>query len=182
MSRASQARYNERERSAARALGMSIRQYRRAGRGAGTIAVRPRRSAVPLRVQRAAVNLRTTGVPKEGVYRAFRRVLKNPPSRRELDAVYRRYGSRYLGGVRGKRNRYFRSRSPKGRSELSTEPSTYRTRRAAELRYLGDTRDLDRSFAIAYLRAGYAGASDAEIEALFEARAAEWMLGESEGY
>ena len=107
MSKTSRARAHVKESFAAATAGLTVREYRRRQTAAGARRRIARRPPVPRSVARTAVDLRTAGMSKREVHRALREILAHPPSHKELEAVYRHYGSSYRGGIRGQRDRFF---------------------------------------------------------------------------
>ena len=182
MSKTSRARAHVKESFAAATAGLSIREYRRRQTAAGVRRRIARRPPVPLSVARTAVDLRTAGMSKREVHRALREVLANPPSRKELETIYRRYGSRYRGGIHGKKDHFFfRAGGPKGHSVTGRShkgKSGYRRRRRAEVKQLGRADNLNRKYAMGFARANMA---PGEAEELFAPDYIEWIEGKGEG-
>ena len=182
MSKTSRARAHVKESFAAATAGLSIREYRRRQTAAGTRHRLTVRGPVPRSVARTAVDLRTAGVPKREVHRALREILAHPPSHKELEAIYRHYGSSYRGGIRGQRDRFFfRVGGPKGRSVIAKShkaKSGYRRRRRAEVKQLGRADNLNRKFAMGIARSNM---REDEAEDLFAEDYTEWVEGRGEG-
>lgn len=182
MSKTSRARAHVKESFAAATAGLSIREYRRRQTAAGVRRRIARRPPVPLSVARTAVDLRTAGMSKREVHRALREVLAHPPSHKELEAIYRHYGSRYRGGIHGKKDHFFfRVGGPKGRSLIAKShkaKSGYRRRRRAEVKQFGHADNLNRKFAMGIARSNM---REDEAEELFTEDYTEWVEGKGEG-
>ena len=179
MTKASQARYNARERERAREAGQTIRGFRAAARKSGAIVPKPAPVPLPLAVQRAVVNMRSAGIPKKGIYRELRKVLQHPPTHRQLEAVYKRYGSKYLGGVHGQR-RVFKSAT--GRSVPGPKGgSTYRKRLPAEMRFLHSAEGLQHNYVLSYLRASTVEMTDTQLERTFRPAMYDWVTDREDG-
>ncbi len=149
MTRKSKQRYNAREAELARTNRMTIREYRARARLLGRIQVRPPPSPVPRAVARAAINLRSAGMPKQEVYRALRPFLAHPPTKRQLEQIYLASGAGYRRGPGGQKGVQY---TGKGNATRFI-PSQYRADRRAEklVSRLGMARR-NRQYAIAYLR------------------------------
>ena len=156
MSKSSRRTAHAREKERVRSLGLTIREYREFARPAGFLRPRPPRPPVDPAVARAAVNLRSAGMTKRDVHRSLARVLKAPPSRKELDAVYLSAGASYRRGPGGRKGyQYHTDRS--GKVTVQPTPSRYRARLAVQLdrsvyRGTRGRERLNRAYAAAYLR------------------------------
>ena len=173
MTRKSKQRYNTREAEQARAAGMSIRDYRVRGRILGRIRVRPPPSPVPRAVARAAINLRSAGMPKDEVYRALKPFLAHPPTKRQLDQIYLASGAGYRRGPGGVLGLQY---TGKGNGNRFV-PSRYREDKKAEQKvsYLGMGRR-NKQYAAAYLRSQGLDPRTEASEAYID-----WVEGTAEG-
>ena len=174
MSKTSRARAHVKESFAAATAGLTVREYRRRQTAAGARQRVAQRPPVPRSVARTAVDLRTAGMSKREVHRALREVLAHTPSHKELEWIYRHYGSRYRGGIHGRRDRYFLGSGGKARSRKSS----YRRRRKAEMKMLGRADNLNVKFALSYARSNMRAG---EADLLFEGEYLDWVEGRSEG-
>ena len=149
MTRKSKQRYNAREAELAKMNRMTIREYRARARLLGRIQVRPSPSPVPRAVARAAINLRSAGMPKDEVYRALKPFLACPPTERQLEQIYLASGAGYRRGPGGVLGLQY---TGKGNATRFV-PSQYRADRRAEklVSRLGMARR-NRQYAVAYLR------------------------------
>ena len=149
MTRKSKQRYNAREAELAKTNRLTIREYRARARLLGRIQVRPPPSPVPRAVARAAINLRSAGMPKQEVYRALKPFLAHPPTKRQLDQIYLAAGAGYRRGPGGVLGLQY---TGKGNGTRYV-PSRYREDKRAEQKvsYLGMGRR-NKQYAAAYLR------------------------------
>ena len=173
MTRKSKQRYNAREAELAKMNRMTIREYRARARLLGRIQVRPPPSPVPRAVARAAINLRSAGMPKQEVYRALRPFLAHPPTKRQLEQIYLASGAGYRRGPGGVLGLQY---TGKGNGTRFV-PSRYREDKRAEQKvsYLGMGRR-NRQYASSYLRTqGLDPKTDAS-EAYVD-----WVSGTAEG-
>ena len=173
MTRKSKQRYNAREAELARANRLTIREYRARARLLGRIQVRPPPSPVPRAVARAAINLRSAGMPKDEVYRALRPFLAHPPTKRQLDQIYLASGAGYRRGPGGQRGVQY---TGKGNGTRYV-PSRYREDKRAEQKvsYLGMGRR-NKQYAAAYLRSQGLDPKTEASEAYID-----WVEGTAEG-
>ena len=173
MTRKSKQRYNAREAELAKMNRLTIREYRARARLLGRIQVRPPPVPVPKAVARAAINLRSAGMPKDEVYRALKPFLAHPPTKRQLDQIYLASGAGYRRGPGGVLGLQY---TGKGNGTRYV-PSRYREDKRAEQKvsYLGMGRR-NKQYAAAYLRSQGLDPKTEASEAYID-----WVEGTAEG-